>query len=94
MAMYMYPIKIEQEKQVRKLFKKHYIRKELLTLRDILKFVKDDQKFEIRYNEIDCLYVLTVYFERLETDAEQIIRIKRQQEYMENYNKFHANKDK
>jgi len=64
----------------------------LLTLKDIGKHLKDDEKFHFEHTEYcaDDEVKLIIVGYRLETDEEVKARVAKAEKYNENYEKFHA----
>lgn len=64
----------------------------LLTLNDIGKHLKGDEKFHFEHTEhyADDEVNLIIVGYRLETDEEVKVRVAKAEKYNENYEKFHA----
>lgn len=86
MGAYMYPIKIDREKQQVRTKRKVKVKDiEAITLDLIQNNVKKDETFYVDFEE----FILIVEGKRLETDQEQKERITKEESYMQRYTEFH-----
>ena len=85
-------IKVNYEPQKIKYQREVELPDGLLTLNDIGKHLKDDEKFHFQHTEhyADDEVKLIVVGYRLETDEEVKVRVAKEKKYNENYEKFHA----
>lgn len=93
--MYMYPIKIKREPQNIYYTREIELEKPCLTLAELRKYnITEDETFSIgeKYEAQFPTSVLYVSGWRIETSEEVSKRVEGEEKYMENYNKFHANK--
>ncbi len=59
-----------------------------LNLKKLKKYhITDDSNFNIYYDKDDHNYILRIYLKRLETTKELAARVKKEENYMKNYNK-------
>lgn len=83
MGAYMYPITIHEGKAIKRVVKKEiFLGSGHLTLKQFRQWIDETDTFTI-----DDEGLLTVYFERLETDAEHQGRLMSERKYMEEYTK-------
>lgn len=95
--MYMYPIKIKREPQKIYYTREIELEKECLTLAELRQYnVTEDETFSIGevYEAQFPTPVLCISGWRVETTEEMNERVAKEEKYMENYAKFHANKKK
>lgn len=95
MGAYIYPIKVNKEKQKVKTVKSIKLPDRFLTISDIAKHLKEGDKFsisEIEQGVFNMETILTVHSERLETNEEQKTRVSKELLYMAEYNKRQKNK--
>jgi hypothetical protein len=98
-GMYMYPIEIDYNPKVIKYTEDHIIdEKRIYTLESLKSYVADGEKFYLTSIDSDgsafsdSQIILSVCKERIESSEELAERIKKEEKYMENYNKFHSKK--
>lgn len=91
----MYPIIVKREPQIVNLEKKVNLGSErVLTMADLIRHgLTENGSFEV-IEEHGTQCVLYIYSKRLETLEEVAARVAKEEKYMENYTKFHANKAK
>ena len=97
LMMYYSPIKIDQKhKELKEDRTVRFPADQTFTLQLLSEYVADNETFSIVESDTDCVFtteiVLTIRSTRFETDVERDARVAKEEKYMENYRKFHANK--
>jgi len=87
--MYRSPIEIKRERQWVSTRRTYDLPEEELTLRDLTDLIGMDESFALDYDNMEII----VWGSRRETIEEVAIRVAKEEKYMENYRKFHANKE-
>lgn len=90
MGAYMYPINIDRNIKTVSYEKEYDLSDIELSLEELKKYVNDKETFIIDNENLK----ITVYGKRNETQKETKERIEKEEKYMENYKKFHENKNK
>lgn len=90
MGAYMYPINIDRNTKTVSYEKEYDLSDIELSLKQLKKYVNDEETFIIDSDN----FKIKVYGKRSETQKETKERIKKEEKYMENYKKFHENKNK
>lgn len=90
--MYAYKIEVKHEPQTVRYQREVELPDGLLTLNDIGKHLKGDEKFHFGHTEhyADDEVKLIIVGYRLETDEEVKVRVVKAERYNENYEKFNA----
>lgn len=95
MPAYAYPIIIKEEKQIVISTESFEITDDWMTLKDLQKLVKPEDKFYF-YADAEEGFTARIFIEirrtRLETDQEQAKRVSREKAYMAEYNRRQKNK--
>jgi len=97
MGAYMYPIKIKREAQKIRYTKEYPLEDYgVLTLRELRKYVNEDEAFSIHDSDegMQSTYTLSVSGTRMETPEELALRVAKEELYMVNYKAFHDKYDK